>query len=33
VDHAVLARRTRRRVVSGGGDTGKQVVALGRGAA
>jgi hypothetical protein len=32
VDHAVSARRTRRRVVSGGGETEKQVVALGRGA-
>jgi len=33
VDHAASARRTRRRVVSGGGEIGRQVTALGRGAA
>jgi hypothetical protein len=32
VDHAALARRTRRRVVSGGREIGRQVTALGRGA-
>jgi hypothetical protein len=33
VSHTVLAQRTRRRVVSGGGETGRQAVALNRGAA
>ena len=33
VDHAASARRTRRRVVSGGGETGKQAAVLGRGVA
>ena len=33
VDHAVLARRTRRQVVSGSGETGKQAAALGHSAA
>ena len=32
VDHAALARTTRRHVVSGGGEIGRQVMALGRGA-
>ena len=33
VDHAASAQRTRRRVVSGGGEIGRQATALGRGAA
>ena len=33
MDHAASARRTRRRVVSGSGEIGRQAMALGRGAA
>ena len=33
VDHVASARKTRRRVVSGSGEIGRQAMALGRGAA